>query len=186
MSNDFNNDEGIPEHCVFQIVGCNVKLPEWRRLEHEKICIYKDRMRDYDLNANLESLNIHDDNDSDDGGDPEEMVECKFKDYGCMVKMPRRKRQSHVEQCNYSKYHDGSDENEFRSVSEPDVDLDEPVPCCWSEYGCRVQPKLYRKETHEENCNYRRENCRFCEFGCPEMVEPPRRYVHEQRCKYAC
>ncbi|XP_044016663.1 uncharacterized protein LOC122858054 isoform X2 [Aphidius gifuensis] len=184
-SNDDNSDEGTTEHCKYHVVGCNVKLIEWRRLEHEKICIYKDRMQKFDdINENLESLNIHD--DSDDSDDPEEIIECKFRTFGCMVKMPRRKKWSHEEKCNYNKYHNNdNDEDDSCYVTEEYLDPDDTLSCRWADFGCQVQPRRCRIDTHEEKCNYRREHCKYSDNGCREMVEPPKRFIHEQRCEYA-
>ncbi|XP_057318307.1 uncharacterized protein LOC130663180 [Microplitis mediator] len=180
LPTDLNNEEGALENCRYSVVGCNVRLPEWRKLVHENLCIYKDRLEGLDdIQRNFDSLNFED-------GDPEEMVECQFNKYGCMVKMPRRRKLMHQQKCNYRKYQDSEDfSDDYQHNSEPEIDPDSQVPCRWSIYGCQVQPRYYKKMSHEEKCNYRREKCRFAENGCSEMVEPFKKHLHESNCSYA-
>ncbi|KAH0539800.1 uncharacterized protein LOC123259719 [Cotesia glomerata] len=183
LPTDLNTDEGELESCRYSVVGCNVRLPEWRKQVHENLCIYKDRLDALDdIQRDLDSFHFED-------GDPEEMVECKFNRYGCMVKMPRRRKNMHQMKCNYQKYHNENDDEDFSecsiSCAEPEVDPDSHVPCRWAVYGCQVEPRYCRKLTHEEKCNYRREKCRFAEHGCVEMVEPCKRPLHESSCSYA-
>ncbi|XP_034940684.1 uncharacterized protein [Chelonus insularis] len=179
LPTDLSTDEGALENCKYSVVGCNVRLPEWRKLVHEEICIYKDRLEALEsVQHNLGSLSF-------DDVDPEEKVECKFYRYGCMVKMPRRRKHLHEQKCNYQKHYREEDFGETISHNtEYEADPDEKVACRWSDYGCQVQPRRCRKENHEEKCNYRREKCTFAYNGCFEMVEPCKKHLHESSCSY--
>lgn len=175
---DLDVDEGALEDCRYHSVGCNVRLPVWRKLVHEELCIYKSKLEDVDSLQSLEHvLNLDD--------DLEQLVDCRFKSHGCMVRMPRRRKHTHEEKCNYSKYGDELSETEYVYEPELQEDPDEQVPCCWSAYGCQVQPRRCRKEIHEEKCNYKREPCRYIDNGCSEFLEPARKFAHERVCEFA-
>ncbi|XP_076618918.1 uncharacterized protein LOC143340621 [Colletes latitarsis] len=163
--------------CKHRIVGCKVKTSPWRISIHEDHCHYKLRYELMnDITESLDHVSIVTDGDD---GDPEELVECKFRKYGCMVNMPRRRKQIHQEKCNYGKYH-----QEDESSEESEYDPDEQVTCKWAEHGCRVRPKRCRAETHEEKCNYRMEECSFKDNGCTAMFHPSRKYAHERSCEF--
>ncbi|KAK0181222.1 hypothetical protein PV327_003524 [Microctonus hyperodae] len=181
LPTDLSIDEGALEKCKYHVVGCNVKLAVWRKLVHEKICIYKDKLNGLDeIEQSFNSINF-------DDGNPEDLVDCKFRQYGCMVRMPRRRKQIHEEKCNY--YKDYHEEYETEEVvyyfPESVVDPNEPVPCCWADYGCQVQPRQCRKEIHEEKCNYRRFPCRYTDNGCREVLELTKKHLHESSCSYS-
>ncbi|XP_003705840.2 uncharacterized protein LOC100883671 [Megachile rotundata] len=163
--------------CRYRSVGCNVRTTPWRTSIHEKYCIYKDRSEGLsEITEGLEQTSI-----TDQYGDPEELVECKYRKHGCMVNMPRRRKRMHQEKCNYRKY----DSQEDGSSSESEYDPNEQVSCKWTEYGCRVRPKRSRLETHEEKCNYRMEECAFKHNGCEALFHPSRKFAHERGCQYA-
>lgn len=164
--------------CRHRVVGCRVRTSPWRISIHEAHCIYKDRFEAmHELTDTLDEITIT----TDDERDPEELTECKFRRYGCMVNMPRRRKLVHQEKCNYRKYH--TEEEYVSSGSE--CDPDEQVPCAWVDYGCRVRPKRSRLDTHVEKCNYRMEECAFKDNGCCELVQPSRKYAHERSCQFA-
>ncbi|CAK9825267.1 hypothetical protein ANTRET_LOCUS3314 [Anthophora retusa] len=162
--------------CKHWVVGCKVRTSPWRISIHEAHCIYKDRFDEMNISEGLEQTTIS----SDDCNDPEELVECKYRRYGCMVNMPRRRKQLHQEKCNYRKYHQEDDD----SSSESEYDPNEQVSCKWAEYGCRVRPKRSRLETHEEKCNYRMEECAYKHNGCTAQFQPSRKYAHERSCQF--
>ncbi|XP_043262968.1 uncharacterized protein LOC122403492 [Colletes gigas] len=163
--------------CKHRVVGCKVKTSPWRIAIHENHCHYKTR---YELmNDITESLDIVSIVTDEDDGDPEELVECKFRKYGCMVNMPRRRKQIHQEKCNYGKYH-----QEGECSDESEYDPEEQVACKWAEHGCRVRPKRCRAETHEQKCNYRMEECSYKDNGCTAMFHPSRKYAHERSCEF--
>ncbi|XP_063991668.1 uncharacterized protein LOC135170080 [Diachasmimorpha longicaudata] len=181
LPTDLNVDEGTLEDCKYHIAGCNVRLPVWRKLVHEKLCIYQDKMEELEgLHDQLQDLNVE-----DDYGDPEELVECRFSRYGCQVQMPRRRKHIHERKCNHGRDHDDSDDEGSIHIREPEGDPDEKLPCRWAEFGCQVEPRRCRKDTHEEKCNYRREHCRFEHYGCYEMMEPTKKFSHERNCRYS-
>ena len=165
--------------CKHRVVGCKVRAATWRISIHEDHCNYKERFEELtDINEVLDGVTIAD----DEYGDPEELVECKYRKYGCRVNMPRRRKLMHQQKCNYGKY----DEGDCHSTSsEGDYDPDEQVPCRWSEYGCRVKPKRSRVEAHEEKCNYKMEECAYNGNGCDALFHPSRKYAHERSCSYA-
>ncbi|XP_076249341.1 uncharacterized protein LOC143188784 [Calliopsis andreniformis] len=165
--------------CKYRVVGCKVRTSRWRISIHENYCHYKDRFEALnDMSETLDQITITDD---DVHGDPEELVECKYRKYGCMVNMPRRRKFIHQEKCNYKKYQ----EEESEPSSEGEYDPDEQVTCRWVEYGCKVKPKRSRVEAHEEKCNYRMEKCAFEENGCSALFHPARKFAHERSCPYA-
>ncbi|XP_011057128.1 PREDICTED: uncharacterized protein LOC105147658 isoform X3 [Acromyrmex echinatior] len=155
-----NNYGGDPEElvqCKFKQYGCMVNIPRRRKYIHEQKCNYKSYegnvfQNTNDISDGFASSTIADNNY---GGDPEELVQCKFKQYGCMVNIPRRRKYIHEQKCNY-KNHQGNLDR-FDYSAQPELDPDEQVECRWSEYGCRVRPKRYRKQVHEDKCNYRKE-----------------------------
>ncbi|XP_071637569.1 uncharacterized protein [Temnothorax longispinosus] len=178
---DFRHDNLI--ECSFSAAGCKVRTVPWRRSIHEEHCIYKDRFQGVnDISDGLASATI-----TDYGGDPNELVQCKFRRYGCMVNIPRRRKYIHEQKCNY-RNHQGDVENEFIPQvypSEPELDPDEQVKCRWYEYGCRVRPKRCRKEIHEVKCNYRMEECMWKYHGCSAIFKPSLKYSHESNCDFA-
>lgn len=169
--------------CPYVSVGCKVRTVPWRCGIHENFCIYKDKFQGVnDISEDLASTKIND----NDYGDPEEIVECKFRRYGCMVRMPRRRKFTHEQKCNYKNHHDTLDEDdEVVYPYESELDPEEQVECRWHENGCRVRPKRCRKQIHEDKCNYRMEMCAFKEYGCNSMFIPARKYAHESTCKFA-
>lgn len=174
--------------CKHHVVGCKVRMPAWRKSIHEGVCNYKEKY--LAMNSVIESIGCVTIVDDDDRhrlhGDPEELVNCKYRRYGCMVRMPRRRKYVHEEKCNYREYYQpGDDEEIVHHPPDPESNPDEQMDCRWAEYGCRVRPKLYRKSAHEEKCNYRMEECSYKDYGCGAMFEPARRYAHEKSCSYA-
>lgn len=170
--------------CFYRVVGCNVKTSPWRMSIHQDYCIYKDKYEAmHNITEGLGTVTITDDEPED--GDPEEFVECKYRKYGCMVNMRRRRKRIHESKCNYSKYHREEDEESDDPPSDNDYDPEEQVPCRWAEQGCRVNPKRHRKDAHEEKCNYRMEECAFKYNGCYAMFPPSRKYAHERTCEFA-
>ena len=173
--------------CRYEAVGCKVRTTPWRTSIHEKYCIYKDRHEALnEINEALQNTSITENQYSD----PDELVECKYRKYGCMVNMPRRRKPMHQEKCNYKKYaNDESSENEYdgsdESSSENEYDLNEQVSCRWAEYGCRVKPKRCDLETHEEMCNHKMEECSFKYNGCSALFTPFKRFAHESACQFA-
>ncbi|XP_076748605.1 uncharacterized protein LOC143422091 [Xylocopa sonorina] len=163
--------------CRYRVVGCKVKTSPWRISIHEGHCIYKDRYDEMNISESMEQASIS----SDSYRDPEELVECKYRKYGCMVNMPRRRKPLHQAKCNYRKYDQGDDD----SSSEGEYDPDEQVPCKWAEHGCQVRPKRSRAETHAAKCNYRMEECAYKYNGCTATFQPPRKYAHERNCEFA-
>jgi len=155
-----NNYGGDPEElvqCKFKQYGCVVSIPRRRKYMHEQKCNYKSHegnvfQNTNDMSDGFTSSTIADNNY---GGDLEELVQCKFKQYGCMVNIPRRRKYIHEQKCNYKSYQGNLDR--FDYSAQPELDPNEQVECRWSEYGCRVRPKRYHKQVHEDKCNYRKE-----------------------------
>ncbi|XP_048515149.1 uncharacterized protein LOC125501956 [Athalia rosae] len=186
LPTDIVVSEGLV-NCAHRVVGCNVAMPPWRKAIHEASCVYKERFEVVERGEDTSD-------DSYDGGDeddPEEMVECKLKIYGCSVKMPRRRKIVHEEKCNYNKcYREedfeiaAEDEAPEDKMTPEDGDPESPTDCRWAEYGCRVRPKAFRKETHEEKCNYKMEECRFADNGCEELFTRSRKFAHERNCQF--
>ncbi|XP_012529667.2 uncharacterized protein LOC105832894 [Monomorium pharaonis] len=144
--------------CSYFAAGCRARVVSWQRAMHERDCIYRFQGVN-DISDGLASATIA---DNDYGGDPEELVECRFRRYGCMVNMPRRRKYTHEQKCNYKSYQTdvndgfvGYPTNYPDYPSQPELDPDEQVECRWFEYGCRVKPKRCRKQIHEEKCNYK-------------------------------
>lgn len=168
--------------CSYAAAGCRVRTVPWRRSIHEQYCIYKDRFQSVDdISDSLASTSIA---GGDYGGDPEELVQCKFQRYGCMVNMPRRRKYIHEQKCNYRSHHQG-DVDDYYPLPQPELDSDEQVECRWSEFGCQVRPKRCRKHIHEDKCNYRMEECTWKDYGCSAIFQPALRYSHENRCDFA-
>ncbi|XP_072747468.1 uncharacterized protein [Anoplolepis gracilipes] len=169
--------------CTYSAAGCRVRTVPWRRNIHEKFCIYKDKFQAVnDISDGLASATI---SDNDYGGDPDELVQCKFERYGCMVRMPRRRKYMHEQKCNYKSHQEDVNDEFFVYPTQPELDPEEQVECRWSVYGCRVRPKRYRMQIHEDKCNYRMEECAYKNYGCSAMFTPPRKYAHESTCQYA-
>ncbi|XP_011868434.1 PREDICTED: uncharacterized protein LOC105562301 [Vollenhovia emeryi] len=176
VSIDLRHDDLV--ECSYSAAGCRVRTMPWRRGIHEEKCIYRDRFQGVnDISDALASATI-----ADNGGDPEELVQCKFRRYGCMVNVPRRRKYMHEQKCNYSSY---QGDEEFSYPSQPELDPDEQVECRWSELGCRVRPKRCRKQIHEDKCNYRMEECMWKHYGCSALFNPTLRHSHENNCDFA-
>lgn len=167
-------DDRVP--CSYAELGCNVMMPPWRQPIHEPLCIFKERFEAQDQDQEEEA------EDPADDEDPDEMVECKLKVYGCLVKMPRRRKIIHEEKCNYNKYYKEEDFNV--EESEEEIDPDSQVDCRWAEQGCRIRPKFHRKEIHEDKCNYKMEPCSFSDNGCEQLFVRARRFAHERNCEF--
>ncbi|XP_016912992.2 uncharacterized protein LOC107998304 [Apis cerana] len=163
--------------CIYRDKGCKVRTPGWRVTIHAQHCNYKDSLDE--ITDALEQAAI---SCIEYEEDPEELVECRYRKYGCMVNMRRRRKPLHEAKCNYRKYHGESDD----SSSEGKYDPDEQISCKWAEYGCRVRPKYSRLETHEQKCNYRLEECAYKDNGCIATFQPSRKYAHERNCEFAC
>lgn len=163
--------------CIYRDKGCKVRTPGWRVTIHAQHCNYKDSLDE--ITDALEQAAI---SCIEYEEDPEELVECRYRKYGCMVNMRRRRKPLHEAKCNYRKYHAESDD----SSSEGEYDPDEQISCKWAEYGCRVRPKYSRLETHEQKCNYRLEECAYKDNGCIATFQPSRKYAHERNCEFAC
>lgn len=169
--------------CPYSAAGCKVRTVPWRRGIHENFCIYKDKFHDVDdISEGLARATFV---DNDYCGDPEQLVECKFRRYGCMVRMPRRRKLLHEQKCNYKSYHRETDDEAGCIWVPPGLDPEEQVECRWSANGCRVRPKLCRKHIHEGKCNYKMEECTYKEYGCNALFIPARKYAHESTCEYA-
>ncbi|KAL0111979.1 hypothetical protein PUN28_013304 [Cardiocondyla obscurior] len=171
--------------CSYSAAGCRVRTVPWRRGIHEEYCIYKGSFAPSfggidAISDGFASVTIVD----DDGGDPEELVQCKFRRHGCMVNMPRRRKYVHEQKCNY-RSHQGDVDDGFIYPSQPELDPDEQVECRWLDYGCRVKPKRCRKHIHEDKCNYRMEECTWKHYGCGAIFKPTLRYSHEANCAFA-
>ncbi|XP_078042624.1 uncharacterized protein LOC144472989 [Augochlora pura] len=180
--------------CRHRTVGCMVRTSPWRISIHEAHCAYKDRFEAMEgLSESLGEITIT----SAEYGDPEELLECKYRRHGCMVQMPRRRKRTHQEKCNYRKYHDEEDD----SPAEDQYDPNELVSCKWARYGCMVRMPRRRQYSHQEKCNYCRPeedgyqseeeydpdeqvSCRWADYGC--RVRPKRGRVgsHEEKCNY--
>lgn len=180
--------------CRHRTVGCMVRTSPWRISIHEAHCAYKDRFEAMEgLSESLGEITIT----SAEYGDPEELLECKYRRHGCMVRMPRRRKRTHQEKCNYRKYHDEEDD----SPAEDQYDPNELVSCKWARYGCMVRMPRRRQYSHQEKCNYCRPeedgyqseeeydpdeqvSCRWADYGC--RVRPKRDRVgsHEEKCNY--
>lgn len=181
VSPDYHHDSLVG--CSYFAAGCRVRMEPSQRVTHERNCIYKDRFQSVnDISDSLASTTI---SDNYYGGDPEELVQCKFRQYGCMVKMPRRRKYTHEQKCNYKSYQTDVDDRFFDYPSQPELDPDEQIECRWSEYGCRVKPKRCRKQIHEDKCNYRMEECMWKHYGCSAIFLPTLRYSHESNCDFA-
>ncbi|XP_015596341.1 uncharacterized protein LOC107268257 [Cephus cinctus] len=190
LPTDLPSSDDLVE-CTYQPAGCNVRMPSWRRRIHEEVCTYKERfeaLQGLDEPSNW-LLPDPDNVTFENGEDPEELTECKFRIYGCLVKMPLRRKLIHELKCNYSKYYSAEDfpdeAGEEEEQEETDEDPEQQVDCKWAELGCKIRPKLYRAEIHAEKCNYRLEDCAYKDNGCEERFHPPKRYVHERSCPFA-
>ena len=140
---------------------------------HRDDCPYKGRFEAMEeMQSAMEKATLQEEESYED---PDAIVECRFRNRGCMVKMPFRRKRIHEEKCNY---HTSDDEEEIE-------DPEQQVDCKWAENGCRVRPKLYRKEIHEEKCNYKKEDCSFKHYGCNATFESSKRFIHERSCPYA-
>lgn len=189
MPTDLQHGHDDLVECSYSTVGCKVRMAPWRRDIHEKFCNYRNDFRVSEISDGLASATI---DDNDYGGDPEELVQCKYRRYGCMVNMPRRRKYTHEQKCNYrSQYVDADDEFFSYNAATPSpppesqLDPEEQVECRWFAYGCRVKPKRFRKQIHEDKCNYRMEECAYKDYGCGATFMPSRRYAHESRCEFA-
>jgi len=179
---DLRYDHADLVDCSYFAAGCRVRTVPWRRSIHEQYCIYKDRVHSVnDISDDLASTSI---TDNDYSGDPDELMQCKFRRYGCMVNVPRRRKYIHEQKCNYRNHQENMD-NRFDYSSQPELDPDEQIECRWSEYGCRVKPKRCRKQIHEDKCNYKMEECRWKHYGCMAIFKPMLRYSHENNCDFA-
>ncbi|XP_015521902.1 uncharacterized protein [Neodiprion pinetum] len=144
------------EPCAHAVVGCNVMMPPWRKPVHEPLCIFKESFEAF--NAGESGLEPEPEAEGDE--DPDELVECKLKIYGCRVRMQRRRKEIHEGKCNYNKYYNEEDfrerevEPEEIPEEEPEEDPDELIECKLKIYGCRVRMPRHRKESHEAKCNY--------------------------------
>lgn len=175
LPTDLRHDQNDLVECGHSVVGCKVRMPAWRKTIHENVCNYKEKfLAMNDVIENIGCVAIEDDYD------PEELIYCKYKDYGCMVRMPRRKKYTHEQKCNYRVDDFENDDNNWAERYDPN----EQVDCKWFEYGCRVRPKRYRKSIHEEKCNYKMEECAYKNYGCDVIFEPSRKYAHERSCVY--
>ncbi|XP_047353873.1 uncharacterized protein LOC124950736 [Vespa velutina] len=181
LPTDLRHDQNDLIECGHSVVGCKVRMPAWRKTIHENVCNYKEKF--LAMNDVIESIGCVTIND-----DPEEMIDCRYINYGCMVRMPRRKKYTHEQKCNYRVDIDEDDDNHLDEWEQhyPNIELDpdEQVDCKWSDYGCLVRPKRYRKSIHEEKCNYRMEECIYKHYGCDAVFEPSRKYAHEHSCGY--
>jgi len=199
LPTDLSYEDDNLQDCRYQVVGCNVRLPEWRKRVHEEICIYKDKLEAFDGIADgMNELSFNDDDEYCDG-DPEEIVDCLFRRYGCMVRMPRRRKNIHQRKCNYREYYNAEDFEE----EEPEEDPERKVPCRWADNGCQVMPRYCRRETHAEKCNYKPDHytsdeyvyeserdpdenvpCPWAEHGCQVMPRYCKRDSHAEKCNY--
>ncbi|XP_012218718.1 uncharacterized protein [Linepithema humile] len=181
MPTDLHHSHDDLVECSYSAVGCKVRMMPWRRSIHEKFCNYRDKFESVNaIGDAFASVTI---GDNDYGGDPEELVQCKFRRYGCTVSMPRRRKYIHEQKCNYKSHQ--ADDGFFPYPSEPELDPEEQVECRWSEHGCRVRPKRYRKQIHEDKCNYRMVECTYRDYGCNAIFTPARKYAHEGNCEFA-
>ena len=143
---------------MYKEAGCNIQLSESKKKKHEEDCPFKGRFEALEkLRCSINSVTLNDDSSEESNEcyqDPDQIVECRFRKYGCMVKMPFRRKSIHEEKCNYLKCESDDEEETFE-------DPEQQMDCKWTEYGCRVRPKLYRKEIHEEKCNYKPVGCSF-------------------------
>lgn len=183
MPTDLHHGNDDLVECTYTAMGCRVRTVPWRRSIHEKFCIYRDRFQAVnDISDSLASATIA---DNDYGGDPDELIRCKFERYGCMVRMPGRRKYVHEQKCNYKSHQGDVNDGFFVYPPQPELDPEEQVECRWSVYGCRVRPKRYRTQIHETKCNYRMEECAYKDYGCSAMFMPARKYAHESTCEYA-
>ncbi|KAL2742372.1 uncharacterized protein V1477_010001 [Vespula maculifrons] len=188
LPTDLRHEQSDLVECVHNVVGCKVKIPFWRKTIHENVCNYKEKF--LAMNDVIESIGCVTIVD-----DPEELIDCRYRNIGCMVRMPRRKKYTHEQKCNYRVDDDDYPRRHNRQWEEPDIDFhgsypdiefdpEEQVDCKWYEYGCRVRPKRYRKSIHEEKCNYKMAECTYKHYGCNAVFEPSRKYAHENSCGY--
>ncbi|KAI4488663.1 hypothetical protein M0802_011413 [Mischocyttarus mexicanus] len=180
LPTDLRHDQNDLVECSHSIVGCKVRMPVWRKSIHENICNYKEKFTA--MNAVIESIDCVTIND-----DPEELVECRFRMYGCMVTMPKRKKYTHEQKCNYMS-------TDCNIINE---DPEELVECRFRMYGCMVTMPRRKKYTHEQKCNYMRTDCsiieenpeelvecRYRDYGCMVTMPRRRRDTHELKCNY--
>lgn len=185
LPTDLRHDQNDLIECGHSIVGCKVRMPVWRKSIHENICNYKEKFAA--MNAVIESIDCVTIDD-----DPEELVECRFRDYGCMVKMPRRRKYTHEQKCNY-----------MRTDCSVLEDPEELIECRYRDSGCMVTMPRRRKNTHEQKCNYRsihdheeqyypypelnpdeQVDCKWSEYGCRVRPKRYRQSIHEEKCNY--
>ncbi|XP_066590991.1 uncharacterized protein [Prorops nasuta] len=193
LPTDLNHGQDDLIECQYKAAGCNVRTPFWRQAIHEENCVFKDKS--IALNEITEDLGKF--NFLPESSQLQELVICRYRNYGCMVKMPQWRKQIHEAKCNYKENH----EEESDADSNAGYDENQLVDCKWAVYGCRVMPKLYRTKIHERKCNYRQDgidsdsseeqfdpdeqvDCRWATYGCNVRPKRYRKDVHEQKCNY--
>lgn len=173
--------------------GCNIQLPAWKKVTHEEECPYKGRFEEMKkMNSSIASLSF-DESLSDDGSyhDPNEIMNCRYRKFGCMVRMPYHRKRLHEEKCNHR------DNDDDESSDESYHDPDELVNCRFRDNGCMVKMPFKRREAHEEKCNHREEDelvyesytdefadCRWAKYGCRVRPKLSLSQNHEAKCNY--
>ncbi|XP_018394860.1 PREDICTED: uncharacterized protein LOC108773521 [Cyphomyrmex costatus] len=197
MPTDLHHSHDDLVDCSYSAAGCRVRTVPWRRSIHEQYCIYKTKnmfQSVNDMNDDFASATI---SDNDYGGDPEELVQCKFKQYGCMVNIPRRRKYIHEQKCHY-KNHEGdvfqntndmSDGFASLTIADNDYsgDPEELVQCKFNRYGCTVNIPRRRKYIHEQKCNYKSHQGDLDGFDYPAQLElDPDEQVECKWSEYGC
>lgn len=169
--------------CRYQEAGCNIQLPISKLVTHESDCSYKGRFEEMEnLRSSMGDVSLN--------RDPNEIVDCKYRNLGCMVRMPYHRKRQHEEKCNHR------DDDEYEVYHDPD----ELVDCRFRDRGCMVRMPFKRKEIHEEKCNHRDEDnddscvyyedpnelvdCKWKMNGCRVRPKLSYREIHEGKCNY--
>ncbi|CAB0032682.1 unnamed protein product [Trichogramma brassicae] len=180
--------------CRYQTVGCNVRTSPSRLQEHELLCIYKDRLPEGledrlhgscniaarpPLPVNLQIC------PQGPAGDPNELVECRYRSQGCMMRVPRWNRAAHEDKCNYNTVH-GHHPHHHQQQMPADVTI-ELRDCRYAARGCRIRSPLHSLARHEATCQYadNRQQVVYPHQAHNVVVVPQPRHEEWVDCRYA-
>ncbi|XP_014232779.1 uncharacterized protein LOC106656347 [Trichogramma pretiosum] len=210
------NSDGEPRvACRYQTVGCNVRTTPSRLQEHELLCIYKDRLAEGLEDRLRGSCNIAARPappvnlqicPQGPAGDPNELVECRHRSQGCMMRVPRWNRAAHEDKCNYNTVAGHHPHHQQQLPVDVAIELRD---CRYAARGCRIKSPLHSLARHEATCQYadnrqqvvyphqahnavvvqqpRHEewvDCRYAPQGCRVKSKYFARNAHESVCTY--
>ena len=121
---------------------------------------------------------------------------CRYQPVGCTVRVPPCRLPMHESICVYKDRAVGNAAQHFHGSYQMQGDPNRLVECCFRYRGCMAQIPYWRKQSHEQSCNFNtssvsypcydsdESDCRWAFKGCRIRPKSAGKFAHEQNCRF--